>query len=477
MDKRKLYQYLEDRAQDFYDLSDEIWGLAELSMQEYGSTAAYLAALEREGFRVENHLAGLPTAFSGSYGSGRPVIGILGEFDALSSLSQKAGETTHCPLTEGGCGHGCGHNLLGAAALAAAVALKRSIEAGELHGTVVFYGCPGEEGCSGKAFMARAGLFRELDAALSWHPGDTNEVTTGSNSASIQYVYTFHGVAAHAAHSPHMGRSALDAAELMNVGVQFLREHMPRTDFLHYSILDAGGISPNVVQPTARVLYMVRSDCVRNAKKLLARVHKIAQGAAMMTETEVTWRQLDGTSSIVSNAVLERLLDENLRAAPLPTYTAEELAFAKALAATYEPDGLPGQMTAFDETVREQVEALTEQGTLALNNFVMPYVHAGQMAPGSSDVGDVSWLTPTAQFTAVTWTSGAPGHSWQNVSIGKSSIAHKGLILAAKVLAGTAADLMERPDVLAAARAEFEKKTREGYDCPLEPDTEPDPAQ
>ena len=356
------------------------------------------------------------------------------------------------------------------------MAVKHLIEAGKLQGTVVFYGCPGEEGCSGKAFMARDGLFRDLDAALCWHPGDTNEVTTGSNAATIQVEYTFHGVAAHAAGSPHMGRSALDAAELMNIGVQFLREHMPRTDSVHYSILDAGGASPNVVQPVARVLYMMRSNSVRNAKKLTERVHKIAGGAAMMTETTVDWHLIDGSSNLVPNRTLEQLLYENLQAVPLPEYTAKETAFAAALSATYQKDGLPGKLTDLNAEVCNIVYERTKGGTVPLNDFVMPYVHSGHMAPDSTDVGDVSWLTPTAQITAVTWASGSPGHSWQNVAIGKSSIAHKGMLYAAKVLASAAADLMEQPAVLAKAKREFETRTKEGYDCPLEADTSPVPA-
>ena len=351
--------------------------------------------------------------------------------------------------------------------MGAAIAVKEQLQAGNLQGTVVFYGCPGEEGCAGKTFMARDGMFRDLDAALCWHPGDVNEVTTGSNAASIQVEYTFTGIAAHAAGDPEHGRSALDAAELMNVGVQFLREHMSKRCSLHYSFLDGGGISPNVVQPTAKVLYMVRGENVRSAKALLARVDKVAQGAAIMTETEFTSRQIDGSSDTVSNTVLEKLLYENLRQAPLPVYTPQEEAFATALKATCGEATVPGVGCKFDRLVKARVSQLTDGGKLPLNNFVMPYVPSSYMNPGSTDVGDVSWLAPTAQFTAVTWVSGSPGHSWQNVAIGKSAIAHKGLLLAAKVLAGATADLMDCPEILAAAREEFNLTTAEGYDCPI----------
>ena len=462
MDKQILYKTIEKKAPVLTSLSDTIWEYAELSMQEHRSAAEYIKVLEAEGFAVENNLCGMPTAFLGRYGTGMPVIGILGEFDALSGLSQQPGVCEKKWLIPGGSGHGCGHNLLGAASLGAAIAIKEQIRQGKLTGTVVFYGCPGEEGCAGKTFMARDGMFRDLDAALCWHPGDTNEVTTGSNAASLQVEYTFTGVASHAAGDPEHGRSALDGAELMNIGVQFLREHMPKTCCLHYSFLDAGGISPNVVQPTATVLYMVRGENVRSAKALLERVNKIAQGAAMMTETSVTSRQIDGSSDTVSNTVLEKLIFENLQQAPLPVYTAEEQSFAEAMKATCTPAPVPE-----DPALKAFWVEKTNNGKLPLNDFVMPYVPSNRMSPGSTDVGDVSWLTPTAQFTTVTWVAGSPGHSWQNVATGKHSIAHKGLLLAAKVLAGTAADLMTQPEILAEARKEFAAATKDGYDCPI----------
>ena len=475
MNKQKLYDIIEEKAPVLTGLSDKIWEYAELSMLEYKSAAEYVSVLKAEGFEVQEQICGIPTAFSGTYGSGRPVIGILGEYDALSGLSQEAGATEYHPLQECGNGQGCGHNMLGAGALGAAIAVKEAIAAGELTGTVVFYGCPGEEGCAGKTFMARDGEFAKLDAAITWHPGDVNEIMVGSNAACIQMEYTFTGVAAHAAGDPYNGRSALDAAELMNVGVNFLREHMKPKESVHYSFADAGGISPNVVQPTARLIYMVRSDTVRNAKVLLNRVNNIAKGAALMTDTTVTKRQIDGTSDTLSNQVLERLIHSNLLAAPLPVYTEDEIVYAKQLKATFVPTGLPGTMTDQNPQVKKIVAEKTDNGHAALNNFIMPYVPSSIFCPGSTDVGDVSWLTPTAQFTAVTWPSGSPGHSWQNVSCGKTGIGHKGLLLAAKVLAGTAADLMSNPKHLQDARMEFHVTAADGYDCPIGKDLEPKP--
>lgn len=466
MNKQKLYDSVDKNAEKITALSDAIWDFSELSMKEYKSAAYYCDLLEQEGFRVERKLCGIPTAFSGSFGSGKPRIGILGEFDALSGLSQCPGSTKRESLHPGGNGQGCGHNLLGAAAFGAALAVKKAIEAGLLHGTVVFYGCPGEEGCAGKTFMARDGMFRDLDAALTWHPGDTNEIKVGSSAACMQVEYSFTGVSAHAADNPHMGRSALDAVELMHVGIQFLREHMPPNSSIHYSITDAGSVSPNVVQPAAATVLMVRGETVRKAKALLERVNKIAQGAALMTETSVSMRQIDGTASILPNETLERVMYENMQQVPVPEYTAAEREFAEALHATY-PAAVPGLLSNFNRQVWAYANKMTDGGKRAINDFIMPYVPYFAYAPGSTDVGDVSWLTPTAQITTATWTSAAPGHSWQNVSIGRTSIAHKGVLQAAKIIAGSAADLMEQPELLEKARAEFNEAAAEGYDCPI----------
>ena len=466
IDKQKLYNTIDENAPEIIALSDAIWEYAELSMEEYKSAAYYCELLEKEGFTVERELCGIPTAFSGSFGSGSPRIGILGEFDALSGLSQVAGSTRKQSLVPGGNGHGCGHNLLGAGSFGAALAIKKAIEAGALQGTVIFYGCPGEEGCAGKTFMARDGMFRDLDAALTWHPGSTNEVTVGSNAACMQVEYSFHGVASHAAGSPDKGRSALDAAELMHVGIQFLREHMPPHSSVHYSITDGGGVSPNVVQAEAKTVFMVRSETVRKAKELLHRVNNIAQGAALMTDTQVTTRQIDGTASTVSNEALEQVMYENMQQVPIPAYTQEELAFAQVLHDTC-PAALPGTLSATNRDIRAFVEEKTDGGKRAMNDFIIPYVPSTMFTPGSTDVGDVSWLTPTAQFTTATWVSGTPGHSWQNVSLGKTGIAYKGMLQAAKILAGAAADLMESPALLEKIRKEFNKNAAEGYDCPI----------
>ena len=455
-------------------LSDDIWEHPECSLKEHYAAQRYCETLTQLGFRVERGLGGIDTAFSGSFGSGKPVIGILGEFDALSGLSQAAGETAQHPVQPGGNGHGCGHNLLGVGSLAAACAVKRYLEETGAEGTVIFFGCPGEEGGSAKAFLARERLWAGLDAALSWHPGSVNQVRTGTNNSSIQVLYRFHGVAAHAASAPELGRSALDAVELMNVGAQFLREHITDDCRIHYAILNTGGVSPNVVQSEAEVLYMTRANRVRDCVKLQARVDKLAEGAAIMTETTYDRVFIDGTAELLPNYTLEQALYRNFAEIGVPAHTPEETAFALSLRATYPVEETPpGVGAQFDSAIAAAVREQTGGMTAPLNDFLMPpYSGAGFIA-GSTDVGDVSWLTPTAQIEVVTWPAGCPGHTWQVVACGKSSLAYKGLACAGKVLAATVIDLINDPELLRQARAEFAEKSAGGYVCPIEPGTVP----
>lgn len=479
MQKKDALAIIDERQDLFTQVSDQIWEYAELSLLEYRSMELYCKVLAENGFTVEKNLCNVPTAFSGTFGSGKPVIGILGEFDALSGLSQKCGVARREELVAGGCGHGCGHNMLGAGSLAAAFAVKEYLEKTGKSGTVIFFGCPGEEGGAGKAFMARERAWENLDAALSWHPGQFNQVTTGSCIACIQVEYKFTGIAAHAAGNPEQGRSALDAVQLMNIGVEFLREHMPDTARIHYAITDAGGNSPNVVQPTAQVLYMVRAPKVREAMRLQARVDKIAEAAAMMTETKLTRRFIDGTANTVSNERLERLLYENFLSLGVPSFTEEERAFAQQLVDSYEmkPEGT--FVDELEDTLSSeefaQVLEKSHGGKDPLLDFLVPYHHSKKVEMGSTDVGDVSWLTPTAQIGTSCFAAGAPGHSWQNVSIGATSIGHKGLLCAGKVLAAAAIDLIDTPSILEEAHAEFTKKTADGYLCPIPDDAVPTP--
>ena len=471
--QKNAIKYIDENAGIFTGVSDAVWAKPELSLKEFESAKLYCDTLRKYGFEVTEGLAGVATAFCGRYGSGRPVIGILGEFDALSGLSQAAGCSEHKPLVEGAPGHGCGHNMLGAGALGAAFAVKDYLEKSGKPGTVIFYGCPGEEGGAGKAFMAREGMWRELDCALTWHPSDVNEVVTGTNNSSIQVLYRFHGVSAHAAGDPENGRSALDAVELMNTGVQYLREHMTSDCRVHYAIIDAGGVSPNVVQSEASVLYMVRANKVRDSVKLLARVDKIAQGAALMTETGFDRQFIDGTAELVPNYTLEELLYRIFNEVGLPEYSAEEKTLAEALRKTYDVTTAPGIAAGFDADIAADVAERTNGLSDALCGFIMPEYHSAGFVAGSTDVGDVSWETPAAQVHCVTFPFGAAGHSWQNVSSGGTSLGHKGLINAAKIIACAAIELMNDPETLQKARDEFARRTKSGYVCPIEPDAVP----
>lgn len=473
-EKETAIAAIEEKKEKITHIADCIWDYAELSLQEVRSAELYCRVLEEEGFQVERGICNIDTAFSASYGRGRPVIGILAEYDALSGLSQKAGSLTREELHAGGCGHGCGHNLLGAGAFAAALGVKAYLESSGNPGTVVLYGCPGEEGGAAKAFMARDEVWKDLDAALTWHPEDVNEVATGSSNSCIQVQYKFQGVASHAAGAPEQGRSALDAVELMNIGVQFLREHMSDKARIHYAITDAGGCSPNVVQPRASVLYMVRSNHVSEAVSLQERVDKIAEGAALMTDTTFERKFIDGLADTISNFAIEEVLYENFRELGVPAYTEEENNFADQLAQTYSgSEAVPGVAAEFDMNLKEQVKLLREQNGHAMNEFLAPLYQGEAFKAGSTDVGDVSWLTPTGQIHVASWPNGCPGHSWQNVSCDRTSIGHKAAVHAGKVLAASAIDLMTRPELLEQARAEFEKRTAEGYTCPIPADAVP----
>ena len=466
--KKEALQAIEREREMICAASDAVWDHPETAFQEFKSTEILCELLEKEGFSVERNLAGIQTAFSGRFGHGKPVVGILGEFDALSGLSQESESIEKVPVCEGEPGHGCGHNLLGAGSVAAAIAVKEYLEKNGKEGTVVFFGCPGEEGGSGKGFMARDGVFDELDFAISWHPGDQNEVSVGSSLANYQVFYRFFGTASHAAACPELGRSALDALELMNMGVQFLREHVVPEARIHYAITNTGGYSPNVVQPYAEVLYLIRAPKNKQVEEIYRRVNKIAEGAAHMTETRVEIDFVKGCSNLVSNKVIAKKLWENLTELGAPEYTKEEMELAQAI-----HDSVGESCYESIEKVAKTCDKETKKEVLAhrgeaMYRFVAPFDPVGIMSFGSTDVGDVSWNCPTAQAYVATWAAGTPGHSWQVVSQGKSGLAHKGLIYAAKAMAGAAVDLIEDPEIIKEAWAEMEE-TLEGdtYHCPI----------
>ena len=468
MDKQTALDLLDEKQDFLFSVSDSIWDHPETDYTETVSSGILMDALKKEGFTVTSGLAGIPTAFSGSYGSGSPVIGILGEFDALSGLSQKACATEKEALEPGGNGHGCGHNLLGTGSLAAAIAVKEYLKGSKKPGTIIYFGCPAEEGGSAKAFMARDGVFKGVDIALSWHPNQLNSVWAFSTLANVRIHYFFKGVSAHAGTSPHLGRSALDALELMNMGVQFLREHIIPEARIHYAITNTGGYSPNVVQPYAEVLYLIRAPKNKQVEEIYRRVNKIAEGAAHMTETRVEIDFVKGCSNLVSNKVIAKKLWENLTELGAPEYTKEEMELAQAI-----HDSVGESCYESIEKVAKTCDKETKKEVLAhrgeaMYRFVAPFDPVGIMSFGSTDVGDVSWNCPTAQAYVATWAAGTPGHSWQVVSQGKSGLAHKGLIYAAKAMAGAAVDMIEDPEIIKEAWAEMEE-TLEGdtYHCPI----------
>jgi aminobenzoyl-glutamate utilization protein B len=470
----KIEKIIEQKRDTFIKVSDKIWGFAETRFEEYQSAELLCGALEEEGFQVEREVGGIKTAFIGSFGSGKPVIGILGEFDALSGLSQVKGTAAKSALVERGNGHGCGHNLYGASVLAAVVAVKEYMQEHNLEGTIRYYGCPGEEGGSGKTFMVREGLFDDVDCALTWHPGSFTGMFSATTLANYQIFFTFKGVASHAAASPHLGRSALDAVELMNVGVNYLREHIIPEARIHYSIVNAGGLSPNVVQPEAEVLYLIRAPQLDEVRAIYERVYNIARGAALMTDTEVEVRFDKACSNYIPNHTVGASMQENLQRFALPQYDSVELDFAAEMI---------GQIG--DADIKSSIAEIKRQyGVNVPKNIrdelffdeVLPYKETNEILFGSTDVGDVSWVTPTAQFWGPCFVFGTPAHSWQLVSQGATSIAHKGMLHAGKVLAGTAVDLFLNPSLIEKAQAELDEKL-EGtpYVCPIPKEVKPSP--
>jgi aminobenzoyl-glutamate utilization protein B len=420
--KRAAVESVDRNAATLTELSDKIWEYAETALREHRSSKLLADYAEQQGFTVTRNLAGMPTAFVASYGSGRPIIGIMGEYDALPGVSQKA-IAEKSPLVEGAAGHGCGHNMFGAASLGAALAIKEQIAAGKLKGTIRFYGTPAEEAIGGKTYMARDGVFNDVDAMFAWHPGEESMADTVTSQAMVSLFVEFKGQAAHAASDPWNGRSALDGVEAFTHGVNLMREHMKLSSRVHYVITDGGDV-PNVVPGYAKVWIWARDQQRTEVEVLYARIRKIAEGAALISGR--SWE-------ILLNDVGAKLLDANLRWIGTPKYTAEEQEFAKQIQrATNVPAvGMSGHIKSASEQVPEG---------------------------GSTDVGDVSWIVPTLNLTVVTSPIEAPWHAWPVVATGGMSIGHKGMIVASKTLAATMVDLYEKPQALRDVRAEFEKK-------------------
>ncbi len=420
-------------------LAQDIWSFAELGYLEERSSARLQTFLEERGFEVDPGVAGIPTAFVASAGRGRPVIGILAEFDALPGLSQAATPSRQA-LEADAAGHACGHHLFGAASALAGAALAAWLDETGRPGTVRVYGTPAEEGGSGKVYMAREGLFDDVDVVLHWHPGDRNNASPSSTTSNKSGRFTFHGVAAHAAAAPDRGRSALDGVEAMNFMVNLMREHVPSDTRIHYVITD-GGDAPNIVPETAQVYYYVRHPKAERVMSLFERVVHAAEAAALGTDTRMSYEVMHGNYPVLPNDTLAKLVDANLRSLGGFRYDAEEREFAVQIRST-----LPGETGLGVDSTAD----------------VQPFVFTQGM--GSTDVGDVSWKVPTVGFTTATWVPGTPAHSWQAVAAGGTSGAHKGMLLAARLLAVTARDLYETPETIAAAREEFEARRGDDFE-------------
>ncbi|QJP16277.1 amidohydrolase [Starkeya sp. ORNL1] len=460
-----VWGIVDGKAAAFADLSDRVWDTPETNYEEYRSSAAHAAMLEAEGFRVSQGIADLPTAVMGEAGDDGPVIAILGEFDALPGLSQEAGSAEQRPLVPAGNGHGCGHNLLGAGSMLAAAAVKDYLARHGLKGRIRYYGCPAEEGGSSKGFMVRAGVFDDVDIAICWHPAPFAGVNNPVSLACNEISFRFKGRAAHAASSPHLGRSALDAVELMNVGVNYLREHMPSTARIHYAITDTGGHAPNVVQAQAAVRYLVRARTLPELLTLVERVKRVAEGAALMTGTTVTSAVLSGDANLVGNTPLEQLMHGELERLGPPAFDDADRMTAAQFQETFTSEDITASFERFGLKLRRD---------LALCDSIFPLGSSDGTSVGSTDVGTVSWVVPTVQMRGATYAIGTPGHSWQLVAQGKLPAAHKGMTHAAKVMASTALRLIHEPALIETARADMrERLAGTPFVNPIPDDVEP----
>lgn len=451
MSKAIAMKYIEDNAQGLEELAQKIWEHPEIAYEEHKAAKWTAEFLEAHGFNVETNYVGMPTAIKATWGSGKPVIGLLGEYDALANMSQKV-QITKEPVTKGAPGQACGHNLLGVAHVGAALGLKKALEESSLAGTVVFYGCPAEEVLTGKGFMARGGAFNDLDFSIAFHPGSQNSVTTGSSTGLNSVIFKYHGVTAHAGGDPHNGRSALDAVEQLNVGANYLREHVTDDVRIHYVITD-GGQAPNIVPDYASVWYYVRALSREIVEETYERLIKIAKGAAMSTETEVEVEFLGGCYNTLQNKVLVDLIHNTMNEVDLPQWTDEEIAFAKELNLVS-----PNYKKYLAKGLMEEGEHLATKVSeiKSYNSY------------GSTDVGDVQHIAPGVMFTTACKNLAAPGHSWQVTACSGNSIGIKGMLYAAKVMAVAGIKTIENPAILKEAKEEFKKVMGDKeYVCPM----------
>jgi aminobenzoyl-glutamate utilization protein B len=452
MSKERAWSWIDGHRSRLVELCDRVWGFAELGLVEYESSRLLADELEGWGFRVSRGVAGMPTAFTAEWGTGHPIIAIMGEYDALPGLSQKPVPHRE-PLIEGAPGHGCGHNIHGTSGLAGAIATKTAMEETGIRGTIRFYGCPAEENYDGKVFMVRAGLFDDVDACLSHHPSAVNTARLSSSNAVNSVKFHFYGRSSHAAGSPEQGRSALDAVELMNIGVNYMREHIIEKARIHY-IIEAGGGQPNVVPDYARSWFYVRAPEREQVEQIYAWVLRIADGADLMAGTTHRVEFLGGCYNLLPNKTLSEVVISNMREIGPPEYTEEELRFAREIGKTVPPEQKRDALRKVNFPNWERYMDVD-----LVQDVIEPW-DEGMVMAGSTDVSDVSWKAPTMEFGTTAFVLGAPGHSWQATACSGMSIGHKSLIFAAKTIAGSALDLMTKPDLLERAKREFRERIK-----------------
>lgn len=429
--KTEAIKQLQSQQEVYKNNALQIWGFAEVGYKEVKSSALHQQTLKDNGFTVQAGVADIPTAFVATYGSGKPVIGILAEYDALPGMGQDTVPEKKA-MDGKNAGHACGHHLFGTASVAAGIAIKRLMEEGKITGTVKVFGCPAEEGGSGKVYMVRAGLFNDIDVVIHWHPGDDNEITMTSALANMSAKFRFKGIAAHAAASPEKGRSALDAVEAMDNMVNMMREHIPQETRIHYVITN-GGKAPNIVPDYAEVYYYVRHPKKDDVKAIFQRVVKAAQGAALGTETTMEYEIIGGTHDLLLNKTLGEVMQQNLQQVGGVVYTPQEVEFAKKIQSTFT----------------------FKAPAISKADSVSPLKAVPDAGGGSTDVGDVSYAVPTVGLSAATWVPGTPAHSWQAVACGGTDIGIKGMMVAAKTMALTAIDLYTNPTLITKATEEF----------------------
>jgi aminobenzoyl-glutamate utilization protein B len=466
MAKDTAWGWIDQNQKRIIEVADTIWSYAELGLTETKSSKLLQGELKKHGFKMEAGVAGMPTAFIATWGSGKPVIGIMGEFDALPGISNKiVPEKT--PLKEGAPGHGCGHHIHGTSGVAGAIAARYAMEKAKAKGTIKFFGTPAEENFVGKVYMVRADLFDGVDAVISHHPDSINTATVGSSTAVNGVKFHYYGKTSHAAGSPEQGRSALDAIELMNIGVNYLREHVIQEARFHY-VIEVGGGQPNVVPDYARSWYYIRAPQRDQLDSIYKRIIKIAEGAAMMTETNLKVEFIMGLYNLIPNRAISEVIVGNMKEIGAPKYTVEELEFAKKINVDLD------KQVKIDDMKRQKVPSWERYADMEMADDVLDPFGEDYCSAGSTDVGDVSWVVPAVEYNTATYPLGSPAHSWQWVACGAMGLGHKSLIFSSKVTAGTVLDLLTKPELVKKAKEEHANRlSGKKYVSPIPAEIQP----